>query len=49
VIALHYLDDRSVHDIATLLGISDGTVKASLHRGRRNLAVALGEDAEEDR
>lgn len=44
VIALHYLDDRPVAEIATLLGCSRGTVKTHLARGRHALAALLGED-----
>jgi RNA polymerase sigma-70 factor (ECF subfamily) len=41
VVALHYLDDRSVAEVATILGCTDGTVKTHLHRARRALAAAL--------
>ena len=41
VVALHYLEDRSVADIAEVLGIAEGTVKATLHAARRTLAGAL--------
>ena len=34
VIALFYLEDRPVAEIATLLGCSEGTVKTHLSRGR---------------
>lgn len=44
VVALHYLDDRSVADIATVLAIAEGTVKAHLHAARQSLAAALEED-----
>jgi RNA polymerase sigma factor (sigma-70 family) len=44
VIALHYLDDRPVAEIAALLGCSRGTVKTHLARGRQALAALLGED-----
>ena len=37
--ALHYLDDRPVDDIAQLLGINAGTVKTQLHRARATLAT----------
>ncbi len=41
VLALHYLEDLSVHDTAELLGITDGTVKTHLSRGRTALAERL--------
>ena len=40
-VALHYLEDRSVADIADVLGLSAATVKVHLHRGRLNLAKRL--------
>lgn len=42
VIALHYLEDRSVADIAEVLECAEGTVKVHLHKGRRRLADRLG-------
>jgi RNA polymerase sigma-70 factor, ECF subfamily len=42
-LALHYLLDRSVNDIARETGASPGTVKSWLSRGRVGLAAALGE------
>ena len=47
-IALHYLDDRPVAEIASLLGCSTGTVKTHLARGRDALAKVLGEDATDE-
>lgn len=44
VVALHYLEDRSIADIADLLGISEGAVKGSLHKGRRSLAAKLDQE-----
>ncbi|TDT15291.1 RNA polymerase sigma-70 factor (ECF subfamily) [Ilumatobacter fluminis] len=44
IVALHYLDDRPVDDIAAVLGISAGTVKTQLHRARATLAARLGAD-----
>ena len=41
VIALHYVEDLSVVDIATALEISPGTVKSTLHEARRSLAATL--------
>ena len=50
VIALHYVDDLSVDDIATALEISTGTVKSTLHDARRALArtLRLDDDREEE-
>ena len=41
VVALHYLEDRSVTDIASLLEVSEGSVKTHLHRARHALADKL--------
>lgn len=43
-VVLHYVDDCSVAEIATILGCADGTVKTHLHRARRTLAGVLGHD-----
>lgn len=43
VIVLFYYDDLSLRDIASVLGISIGTVKSRLNRGRKLLKDALGE------
>lgn len=51
VVALHYVDDRPVAEIATVLDCAEGTVKAHLHRARRSLAAELGcepPDTQED-
>lgn len=40
-IALHYVEDRSVDDVATILGCSTSTAKVHLHRGRKRLAEIL--------
>ncbi len=40
-VALHYLEDRSIDEIAAVLDIAPGTVKVHLHRGRLALAEAL--------
>ena len=40
-VALHYLEDRSVAEIAEILGTRPGTVKVHLHRGRQALAARL--------
>jgi len=41
VIALRYLEDRPVSEIAEILGTAEGTVKKHLHDGRRALARRL--------
>lgn len=40
-LALFYLEDRSVADIAEILECSPATVKVHLHKGRNNLAKKL--------
>ena len=47
VIALHYLADLPVEQIADELGVPTGTVKSRLSRGRDALALALGPIEEE--
>ena len=42
VLALRYLEDRSDHEIAHILGCSEPTVRVHLHNGRSALAVRLG-------
>jgi RNA polymerase sigma-70 factor (ECF subfamily) len=42
-VALFYLEDRSVRDIATILELSESTVKVHLHNGRTALAEKLDE------
>jgi RNA polymerase sigma-70 factor (ECF subfamily) len=46
VIALFYLDDRPIAEVADILGMSPGTVKRHLHNGRHALArrLAIQED-----
>ena len=46
-IALHYLLDMSVHDIAASVGVPEGTVKARLSRARTALARLLDEHDQE--
>ena len=48
VVALHYIDDRSVADIAAVLAVAEGTVKAHLHSARRRLAAVLGAEIDEE-
>ena len=42
-VALHYFEDRSTAEIASLLGITETTVRVHLHDGRVALARHLGE------
>jgi RNA polymerase sigma-70 factor (sigma-E family) len=46
-VALHYLEDLPVSEIARVLDIAEGTVKVHLHRGRLALAELLRDDLEE--
>jgi RNA polymerase sigma-70 factor (ECF subfamily) len=48
VVALHYLEDRSVEDIGDILACAPNTVKVHLHRARRTLAERLGTPLEEE-
>ena len=47
VIALRYVADASVAEIARTLDLAEGTVKAQLHRARQSLAVRLGTGGED--
>lgn len=42
VVALHYLLDMPVAEVAERLGIAEGTVKTHLHRARDTMRTALG-------
>lgn len=44
VVALYYLEDRSIAEIADILDVTDGTVKRHLHDGRRRLSRELGSE-----
>lgn len=48
VIALRYVADASVAEIARTLGLAEGTVKAQLYRGRHALASRLAAPWEDD-
>ena len=41
VVALYYLDDHSIAEVADVLGIAEGTVKSSLSQARKTLARTL--------
>jgi len=40
-VALHYVSDLSIVEIADALSCAEGTAKAHLHKGRHNLAARL--------
>ncbi len=46
-VTLYYLDERTVGEVAEMMGLPVNTVKTHLHRARASLAAALGvkEDA----
>jgi RNA polymerase sigma factor (sigma-70 family) len=46
-VALRYVYGLPVAEIADTLGISEGSAKVHLHRGRRTLAARLGDSTEE--
>jgi RNA polymerase sigma-70 factor, ECF subfamily len=46
VVVLFYQDDRSVEEVADMLGMPVNTVKTHLHRARARLASALGAEKE---
>ena len=46
-VALYYVYDLGVADVAKTLGVSEGSVKVHLTRGRATLARRLGETFEE--
>jgi DNA-directed RNA polymerase specialized sigma24 family protein len=44
VVALHYLEDRPVEEVAEILGCRPSTASVHLHRARARLAELLGEE-----
>lgn len=46
-LALFYVEDLPLTEIAALLACPEGTVKALLHRGRKTLAERLGDATQE--
>ena len=48
VLVLHYLSDLTEEEVATALGIAQGTVHTHLHRGLTALRARLGADFRED-
>src|SRR5262249_7531321 len=49
VLTLHYYADLPVADIATVLGLAEGTVKAHLHKGRDALRKQIDRATEATR
>jgi RNA polymerase sigma factor (sigma-70 family) len=47
-VVLYYLEDRPLAEIADVLGCSESTARVHLHRARKHLADALGEEVTED-
>nr|WP_269328746.1 sigma-70 family RNA polymerase sigma factor [Kineosporia babensis] len=43
-VVLAYLEDRSVKEVAEILGCAEGTAKAHLYKARARLAKILGEE-----
>jgi RNA polymerase sigma-70 factor, ECF subfamily len=48
VVVLHYLEDLSVAEVSAAIGAAEGTVKSTLHRARRQLALQLDEVEDDD-
>jgi RNA polymerase sigma-70 factor (ECF subfamily) len=46
-IALHYLDDLSVDEVASTLRCAPSTARVHLHRGRMRLAELLHEERDD--
>ena len=47
-VALRYLEDRTVDEIASMLGIAAPTVRVHLHTARSTLAARIGEELDEE-
>jgi DNA-directed RNA polymerase specialized sigma24 family protein len=43
---LHYVADLSQKDVASVMGVAQGTVAATLHTARKRLADSLGQTVE---
>jgi RNA polymerase sigma-70 factor (sigma-E family) len=41
VVVLRYLDDLSVHEVASILGVAEGTVKSATHNALRSLRTVI--------
>lgn len=49
ILGMFYIQDCSIHDIRTITGLAQGTIKARLSRGRVLLRTALNERLELER
>ena len=47
VVALFYLEDRPMEEVAHLIGCSTATAYVHLHRARKRLAMLLGEEVDD--
>jgi RNA polymerase sigma-70 factor (ECF subfamily) len=47
VVALFYLEDRPMEEVAHLIGCSTATAYVHLHRARKRLATLLGEEVDD--
>jgi RNA polymerase sigma-70 factor, ECF subfamily len=45
-VVLHYLEDRSILDVASILGVAEGTVKSTLFKARNTLATTLAAEVQ---
>ncbi len=45
-VVLHYVADLSQRDVASVMGVAEGTVAATLHTARKRLADSLGQTVE---
>jgi RNA polymerase sigma factor (sigma-70 family) len=44
LVALYHLEDRSLDEVATVLGLTPGAAKVALHRARQRLAAQLSQE-----
>ena len=48
MMTLHFLDERPYREIAQALGVSEGTVKSTIHSAKQSLRAALARDETEE-
>jgi len=48
VVVLRYLNDLSIKDIATIIGVSPETVRTRIHRARERICIEFKKDLKED-